>query len=482
LRTRRTARLAAALLSAIVVSIPHAGLAQAVDPPTLRLFAPGDSVKVIRYGRGPVWLDTGAFIASQGGPFELRVGRSSYTSPISATQVIRTGDSVQTRAVPADLLDGFNGLKDLLTIEISNVEGDVIRSKTLTWCPNGYERQRVSDQGPPIPTYPSGCPFNPFTKGMPMGIDEDWAVNVFETGGATFRLRDGIYQATVTVSEPHRQFFEIATEDATASFELVVKSRRTSCRKCGRHNHRSPASADRRTSVPTMEDPDPSILPDLLSLPSWGIYVDERKKGTFLTFGATVWVGGASSMVVEGFRRTNEEVMDAYQYFYQDGQPVGRAPVGEMEYDHRRGHNHWHFRQFVAYRLLDETRTEVVRSTKEAFCLAPTDALDLLMPGAVLNPDTTGLHTSCGSPNSIWIRETLPLGWGDTYHQTVPGQSFDISDLPNGRYYIEIEANPDHNLHEQDLDNNTELREITIRGKQGARWVEVPAWNGIDTG
>ena len=410
------------------------------------------------------------------------MGRSSYTSPISATQVIRDGDSVLTRSVPAELLDGFSGLKDLLTIEITNSEGEILRSKTFTWCPNGYERQRVSDQGPPIPTYPSGCPYNPFTRGLPMGVDQDWAVNVFESGGAFFRLRDGIYQATVKISEPHRQFFGISPEDATDSMELVVVTRGRSCRRCGRHHHRSVATAERSSGVPTMEYPDPSILPDLLSLPSWGIGIEERRRGTFLDFGATVWVGGASSMVVEGFRRDNEEIMDAYQYFYQDGQPIGRAPVGEMEYDDRRGHNHWHFRQFVAYRLLDETQTEVVRSTKEAFCLVPTDALDLLMPGAVLNPESTGLHTSCGSPNSIWIRETLPLGWGDTYHQSVPGQSFDITDLPNGRYYIEIEANPDHNLHEQNLENNSELREIRIRGKKGARRVVVPPWNGIDTG
>jgi hypothetical protein len=481
LRTPKKASLAVALLSAIVVSIPHAGIAQVVESPTLRLFSPSDSVTVIRYGRGPIWLDSGAFIAAQDGPFELRVGRSSYTSPITGTQVIRNGASQQTRSVPAELLDGFNGLKDFFTIEIRNEAGDVIRSKTLSWCPNGYDRQRVSDAGPSIPTYPTGCPYNPFTMGMPMGIDQDWAVNVFETGATTFRLREGTYLATVGITEAPRAHFEIAPEDATTSFELVVKSRGRNCPKCGRRHHRSPMEARPHRGVPTDEAPDPAILPDLIPLPSWGINVEERRKGTFLNFGATVWVGGASSLVVEGFRRPNEEVMDAFQYFYQDGEPVGRAPVGEMEYDERRGHNHWHFRQFVAYRLLDETQTEVVLSTKEAFCLAPTDALDLLMPGAVLNPESTGLHTSCGSANSIWIRETLPLGWGDTYHQTVPGQSFDISDLPNGTYYIEIEANPDHNLHEQDLDNNSEIREVIIRGKKGARRVEVPAWNGIDT-
>jgi hypothetical protein len=479
--TPKLTRTAAALLSVLVVALPYPGRAQVpAGSPQLRLFAPTDPVKVIRYGRGPVWLETGVFVTSEGGPFELRVGRSSYSAPITAQQAFRNGTSVQTRAVPAALVDGFNGLKDFLVIDVADLEGEVIRSKILTWCPNGYDRQRVTDSGPAIPTYPSGCPYNPFTKGMPMGIDQDWAVNAFESGGAFFRIPDGMYHVTVSISEPHREFFEIAPDAAEATFDMLVKSRKTDCEGCNRH-HRSGANLERTDGVPTMENPDPSILPDLIPLPSWGINVEERRRGTFLSFGATVWVAGNSSMVVEGFRRRGEAVMDAYQYFFQDGQAVGRAPVGEMAYDSRRGHNHWHFRQFVAYRLLDADRNEVVLSAKEAFCLVPTDALDLLMPGAVLNPESTDLRTACGGPNSIWIRETLPLGWGDTYHQSLPGQSFDISGLPNGRYYIEVEANPDRNLHESDVGNNSEVREIVLRGRPGARRVDVPAWNGIDT-
>ena len=231
-----------------------------------------------------------------------------------------------------------------------------------------------------------------------------------------------------------------------------------------------------------MDAPDPSLLPDLIPLPSWGVGVQQRGRDTFLAFFANVWVASNSSLVVEGFSRPGDNLMDAYQYFYRDGQPVGRAPAGTMEYDPRRGHRHWHFRQFVAYRLLDATGTEVVRRRKEAFCLAPTHPIDLFLPGAVPNPESIGLHTACGRQSSIWIREALPLGWGDTYYQSMPGQSFDITNLPNGRYYIEVEANPDGDLHELDPTNNTERREIRIRGKRGTRWVVVPPWNGIDTG
>jgi hypothetical protein len=75
----------------------------------------------------------------------------------------------------------------------------------------------------------------------------------------------------------------------------------------------------------------------------------------------------------------------------------------------------------------------------------------------------------------------LPTGWGDTYFQGLPGQSFDITDLPNGTYFISVQANPDGLLIEGSTTNNTELRKIKLRGTPGHRRVIVPLWHGIDT-
>jgi hypothetical protein len=176
--------------------------------------------------------------------------------------------------------------------------------------------------------------------------------------------------------------------------------------------------------------------------------------------------------------------MDAYEYFMDaSGHVVGKASAGDMMWDRRKGHQHWHFMQFARYALLDETRTTTIVSRKEAFCLAPTDAIDLLTPGAVWNPGAIGLGGSnCGSgPGALWVREVLPAGWGDTYFQGLPGQSFNITDLPNGTYYIAVEANPLGLLHEGRTDNDVELREIELGGTPGNRTVTVPPWHGIDT-
>jgi hypothetical protein len=89
--------------------------------------------------------------------------------------------------------------------------------------------------------------------------------------------------------------------------------------------------------------------------------------------------------------------------------------------------------------------------------------------------------SQCGSATSTWIREILPTGWGDTYFQGVPGQSFDITDLPNGTYWIEVHANPEGRLFDGDPTNDVELREVILRGRPGSRTVEAPPWHGIDT-
>jgi hypothetical protein len=198
-------------------------------------------------------------------------------------------------------------------------------------------------------------------------------------------------------------------------------------------------------------------------------------------FAATEWNEGPAPLVVEGFRRPNSDIMDAYQYFYDGDDVVGKAPVGTFEYHAARHHNHWHFLQFARYDLLDSSMERVLRSKKSSWCLVPTDAIDLTVEGAEWRPGTVGFHTACGHEGSLWVREVLEAGWGDTYYQGFGGQAFDVTNLPNGTYYIQVTVNPQGALYERSEANNTELRKVRIKGKAGNRRVVVPPWNGIDT-
>ncbi|MFG3160656.1 lysyl oxidase family protein [Streptomyces sp. NPDC048232] len=220
--------------------------------------------------------------------------------------------------------------------------------------------------------------------------------------------------------------------------------------------------------------------PDLRSLPAYGIVISDGEKDIpgkdYLAFSANVWNAGPAQLVVDGFRSPGKAKMDAYQYFYDaKGKQVGYTPTGTMEWDPRPGHVHWHFTDFASYRLLKADKKEAVRSGKEAFCLANTDAIDYTVKNANWHPFNTDLSTACGEENSISVREVLDVGSGDTYSQDLPGQSFDITDLPNGTYYIQVLANPEKRLKETSVDNNSALRKIVLGGKPDQRTVTVPA-------
>lgn len=444
----------------------------------LRVIATSDRVVARRYRSGYVSIDPRMLLAASGGDLELEVSRPDYDTPITTLQHLPGGG---TAVLPDDVIDGWMGLTKFFRVTITGRDGEVRFNRMVPFCPNVWSKTRLGPDGPSFPVYPSYCSWNPFTLGMVYGIEQDWGANIAEgMWQATYiRLREGRYRYEVRITQRFLDLFGIDPAGASARTTLFVKEARR-----GREAARTTAGGDMGAptpGVPTVRAAGDAGLPDLRPLPSWGIGVRRSRRGDYLTFGANVWVAGNGPLVVEGFRREGEAVMDAWQYFYEGGEPVGRAQVGEMEFDDRHGHDHWHFKQFAAYELLAEDRQTVVKSSKEAFCLVPTDAIDLTLPAAELQPGNVGLWTSCGGRNDRWIREVLPVGWGDTYYQYVAGQSFDISDVPNGTYYVKVVANPGHQLQELAYDNNVRLRKVILRGKPGHRKVEVPPWHGIDT-
>lgn len=483
MRRRTAASLALFVLSATLVLTSIApSSAGTWQRPRLRLIAAETEVELVRYSpRQAFDMRVGMWLASLRAPFELQVERRVYGEPIRAFEVIRSDDGqVRRNPLPDGLVTSWDGLDDFFRLVVTDDAGAQVKARRFGLCPNAWEQQRVNDRGPVRATYPATCGGNPFTQGMVWGVDQGWAASIADRA-PSLKLDDGSYTATVSILQPYRELFRIADADATAQVHLSVRTDDW-CEWCADERAATDRAPDGRlTEAATLSSPDPSTLPDLRSLPAYGIVVQRQQRRDWLTFGADVWNAGPAPLVVEGFRREGEPLMDAFQYFFRDGEVVGRSRVGGFEYDERDGHDHWHFRQFAGYRLLDATRSNPVVSTKEAFCLVPTDAVDLLVSGASYRPDLDGLWTACGWVGSIWIRETLPAGWGDTYHQSLPGQSFDISDLPNGTYWIEIAANPKGKLYERRTDNGVSYRKVILGGSPGARTVDVPAYKGIDS-
>jgi hypothetical protein len=296
------------------------------------------------------------------------------------------------------------------------------------------------------------------------------------------RLPPGKYQVTEAVSARYVRLFHMSARDASRTVEVTVVQGHGSATAAGRRDHVNGGPLPAAPRVPYLANPPKAAEPDLVPLPSWGISTSHTQSGQdLLNFGATVWIGGNGPLDVEGFRSPASPVMSAYQYFWRNGHIIGRVRAGTLGFDTRHGHNHWHFEQLARYALLGADRELAVRSHKQGFCLGPDDPVDLLAPHAVWQPPLTGLTSQwCGVATALWVREMLPVGWGDTYFNSVAGQSFDITGVPNGTYYIEVIANPLHVLHETRTGNDISLRKVILSGTKGHRRVNVPAWHGID--
>jgi Lysyl oxidase len=467
-------------VSAPAASAVSAPAAQASPGPVIKLIAAQRTITTPRFGK-QVFVNPGIWVASLGAPLQLDVGRASYTQPVTVTQVIsQPGLPPQARALPASILDGWNGLKDFVSLTIRNKAGRVVATTRMTLCPDSYDTERASPDSPSTSPFPQQCGAgDPFQLGAVWGIQQGWAVNAAQFG-QPYRLALGTYRVTESIAPAYTRLFGISPAGATATVVMrVVKGSGGCCAPVG-GTRRQPAALAKLPAVPVLTNPPASALPDLVPLPAWGIRGTHTAGRDLLSFSATVWVGGNGQLDVQGFRADSSPVMPAYQYFWQDGQVIGRARAGTMGFDAKAGHDHWHFEQFAAYRLLGPNGNLVLRSQKTGFCIAPTDAVDLLLPNATWQPSFIGFSGQCGSPTALWVRESMPVGWGDTYTQSVAGQAFDITNLRNGTYYVQVIANPGHVLHETTTANDVTVRKVIISGTRGHRHVTVPAWNGID--
>jgi hypothetical protein len=477
----RTVPLVLALVALALLTWPSAASAQGTDP-SLRLVGPAGELTLKRF-RGRVALDVPAWVAATGGDFELRVVRPDYDTPAGVVQVDSVTGAV-LRDLPDDVLDGWFGLNGFLEVAFTDALGREVASDAFTFCPNSWQRQRVDDSGPELPRYPTFCGFfSPFTRGMVWGLDSGWAAMALgDEYFGTQRIevpRAGEFTLTVRIAERYRDLLEISDEDGELSFPVTIRNVRRGG-PIGIPAQRTARAQRQSAAVPDDTDPDPATLPDLVALPLWNLETFRQRKRDFLAFAATPWNAGPAPLVVEGFRRPAEEVMDAYQYFRdEDGDVVGRAPVGDMRFHPHPMHDHWHFLQFALFTLHDAADMEVVRSRKQAYCLAPTDAIDLTVDRANWGPGED-LFTACGDRSALWVREVLQTGWGDTYFQFMPGQSFNITKVPNGWYYARIHVNPLGSLYETDLSNNVETRLLHLSGRPGARRVLVTPWHGMD--
>ena len=459
--------------------------ASAASGPMVKLIVAQKTINVPRFGKR-VFIDPGVYVVAVGSALRFNVRRANYATPITNTQIIHVpGGGTISRPLPDWTVKNWNGLHRFIRITMRNSAGKIVASHVGPFCPDSFSPLRSNPNAPARSRFPMQCQSDPFQLANAWGIQRGWGVDSAFIGA---KVPLGKYKVTVNIIRLWQRFLHLTPRTSTATLTVkVVKPSRCGfpcVRPATRHPSQHGTWPRLPANVPTLANPPSSSLPDLSPLPSWGIRV-EHFRGTNpsdqVTFGATVWSGGSSRLDVEGFRSHGAPVMKAFQYFWKNGRVIGRMRAGTMGFDDKPGHTHWHFEQFAQYRLLAKNKTTVVKSQKVGFCIAPTDPVNLLLPHALWQPSFLGFFNgACGSQSALSVQEEMPIGWGDTYEQFLPGQAFTITHVPNGTYYIEIIANPEKVLHETNYHNDVSLRKIILGGTPGHRTVKVPALHGID--
>src|SRR5262245_6346830 len=122
-------------------------------------------------------------------------------------------------------------------------------------------------------------------------------------------------------------------------------------------------------------------------------------------------------------------------------------------------HGHVHFDDWTVFRLRavreDGGAGDIVaEGSKVSFCLLDEEVYDASNPSFDPYPD----YLSCG----FEVQGFSP-GWGDTYIRWLPDQWIDITGVPDGPYWLEVEVDPDDRLIEADETNNVARVPIRLR-------------------
>ncbi len=233
-----------------------------------------------------------------------------------------------------------------------------------------------------------------------------------------------------------------------------------------------PTSTPAPTSTPTPTftpaptetlTPDPTVsylLPDLQVLPPSVLYieVDSATGVRELRFDTTVINMGEGPLILQGV--PDEEGDRTLVVQHLDREDGGRDQVEVGHFVYHPGHEHWHFESFSEMQMYslseDQSLGEMLAtSEKITSCVLDMNRLPSPPPNSPSDP----FFSECGQEF-----QGLSVGWADTYAATLDGQELDITDIPDGRYALQLLVNPDELFIESNYDNNSAIVLVEIDG------------------
>ena len=168
------------------------------------------------------------------------------------------------------------------------------------------------------------------------------------------------------------------------------------------------------------------------------------------------------------------------------GDPNAHVAADDGLYEFATCHNHYHFRHYAQYQLIDPGTGRVWRTAKRGFCMVDSSPAPAYLGQAPRDPQ----FRTCGAVG-VPGNQGISAGWADTYALWLNGQYFVLdggdgqAPVPPGDYLLRVTVNPGfkpaagepcphrdtkrlcHQLPESDYENNVAEVAITIPAHPG---------------
>lgn len=166
---------------------------------------------------------------------------------------------------------------------------------------------------------------------------------------------------------------------------------------------------------------------------------------------------GSGPIELVGGEVNMDGTQDVYQRLYYDDDSFEDFFAGAFVYHPE--HGHIHFEGYAEYRLREVTAGGGVgdivgTGSKVSFCLLDVLKYIRRIPGTPPVPQ----YTTCSAEV-----QGISVGWADVYDKSLPDQWIDVTDVPNGQYWLEVEVDHEDRLIESDETNNVARIKIFLR-------------------
>lgn len=203
------------------------------------------------------------------------------------------------------------------------------------------------------------------------------------------------------------------------------------------------------------------LLPNIIPQKPMQLQISREGDKRFLDFGTTTGNLGAGPLELRRYIDGTKPIMQVVRN--SDGSER-ELSTDRDSFEDGPGSNHLAFNDFARYELFRAgeegiTGAEILRSQyKESFLIIDTDHLTESI-------DPEGARRVDRSVAGAEVQGISP-GWADTYGPGLCGQSFDITNLPDGEYVLRQSMDPGNRFAESNERDNVRDTRVRISGSR----------------